>query len=254
MRIALFSDVHGNLTALRAALAALERHRPLNMMIAAGDHVLAGPRPAETWDALQAAGCICIMGNEDERLWNDDLEHTIPNSPWGPLQAAEVPWTVAALGPARMTTIQALPRSLRIIPAPDQGLLVVHANIHDLTGWAFNAETSDEDLARLYGGADARVVCCGHYHTPYVREWNDITLVNVASLSLSTDSQPVAKYTILDWDGAWHVAQYRVPYDAEKEARAAEASGMPLSVPGWTPPTRHAPSEFDTKLRHHADG
>src|SRR5438046_284380 len=70
MRIALFSDVHGNLTALRAVLAALDRHRPLQMIVAAGDHVLAGPRPAETWDALQAAGCTCIMGNEDERLWD----------------------------------------------------------------------------------------------------------------------------------------------------------------------------------------
>ncbi len=49
MRIALFSDVHGNLTALRAVFAALDQHRPLQMIVAAGDHVLAGPRPAERW-------------------------------------------------------------------------------------------------------------------------------------------------------------------------------------------------------------
>lgn len=232
MRIALFSDVHGNLTALRAVLAALDRRRPIQMIVAAGDHVLVGPRPAETWDALRAAGCTCIMGNEDERLWDDDVAHTVPNSPWTSLQAATVPWTVAALGPARMAALRALPRSLRLIPAPDMDLLIVHANIHDLMGWALKADTPDDDLARLYGGANARIICCGHYHAACVREWEGTTLVNVASVSLPTDGQPCAGYTILDWDNVWHVAQYRVPYDGEAEADAMADSTIPKSTPG----------------------
>ncbi|HEY8293291.1 MAG TPA: metallophosphoesterase family protein [Thermomicrobiales bacterium] len=238
MRIALFSDVHGNLTALRAVLAALDRHRPLQMIVAAGDHVLAGPRPVETWDALQAAGCACILGNEDVRLWDETLTPTQPDSPWTPLVTATAPWTVAALGLARLAAIRSLPRSLRVIPGPDAGLLVVHANIHDLTGWALKSDTPDDDLVRLYGDARARVVCCGHYHAPCVREWRDMTLVNVASVSLPTDGQPCANYTILDWDGAWQVAQYRIPYDREVEAAAMAASTIPKDVPGWSPPAR----------------
>ncbi len=242
MRIALFSDVHGNLTALRAVLAALERHRPLQMIVAVGDHVLVGPRPAETWDALQAAGCTCILGNEDARLWDDTLTPTQPDSPWTPLLTVTVPWTVAALGPTRMAALRALPRLLRLALAPGMDLLVVHANIHDLTGWALKEDTADDDLARLYGGANARIVCCGHYHTACVREWDGTTLVNVASVSLPTDGQPRAGYTILDWGGVWHVAQYRVPYDAEVEAAAIAASSIPKSVPGWSPPT---PTHYD---------
>lgn len=238
MRIALFSDVHGNLTALRAVLAALDRHRPLQMIVAAGDHVLAGPRPAKTWDTLQAAGCTCILGNEDVRLWDNEVERTIPDSPWEPLVAAIVPWTVAALGPTRMAALYTLPASLRVIPAPDEGLLVVHANIHGLTGWALKADTPEDDLARLYGGADARVVCCGHYHAPCVREWGRMTLVNVASISLPMDGEPSAGYTILDWDGTWHVAQYRVLYDTDAEAAAMAAATIPKSVPGWSPPAK----------------
>lgn len=236
MRIALFSDVHGNLTALNAVLAALERHRPLQMIVAAGDHVLAGPRPSETWDALVAAGCTCILGNEDVRLWDAGIEQMVRGSPWAPLAAVVTPWTVAALGPARVTALRALPRSLRLIPASGEGLLVVHANIHNLTGWALKADTPEDDLARLYGGAGARIVCCGHYHAACVREWGGMTLVNVASVSLPTDGQPRAGYTILDWDGAWHVAQYRIPYDADAEAQATEASGLPRHVPGWSRP------------------
>jgi putative phosphoesterase len=204
MRIALFSDVHGNLTALNAVLAALDRHRPLQMLVAAGDHVLARSRPAETWDALMAAGCLCILGNEDARLWDASLEPTQPDSPWSPLVAVQAPWTAAALGPARLA--------------------------------ALRADTPDDDLARLYGGADARVVCCGHFHTACVREWGGTTLVNVASVSLATDGLPAAGYTILNWDGAWQIAQYRVPYDADAEATAMAASSLPQSVPGWSPP------------------
>lgn len=238
MRIALFSDVHGNLTALRAVLAALEGHRPLQMIVAAGDHLLAGPRPAETWDTLQAAGCICILGNEDERLWHGEPEDAATSSPWAPLVAARVPWTVAALGPERMAALRALPRSLRLVPAPGEDLLVIHANIRSLNGWAFNADSTDEDLARLYGGANARVICCGHYHAACVRAWSGMTLVNVASVSLATDGLPHAGYTILDWDGAWRIAQYRTPYDAEAEAAAMTASSIPKTASGWSPPIR----------------
>lgn len=48
-----------------------------------------------------------------------------------------------------------------------------------------------------------------------MREWGGMTLVNVASVSLPVDEQPLAGYTLLDWDGtAWHVTQYRVPYNS----------------------------------------
>ncbi|MCA1668537.1 MAG: metallophosphatase family protein [Thermomicrobia bacterium] len=238
MRIALFSDGHGNLTALRAVLAALDRHRPLQMIVAAGDHVLVGPRPAETWDTLQAAGCACILGNEDVRLWEETLAPTQPDSPWTPLVAAITPWTAAALGPARLAAMRALPRSLRVTPGSDAGLLVVHANRHDLTGWALKADTPDDDLARLYGGVQARVVCCGHYHAPCVREWRDMMLVNVASVSLPTDGQPRAAYTILNWDGEWQIAQYCASYDMETEAAAMALSTIPKSVPSWSPPVQ----------------
>ncbi len=236
LRIALFSDVHGNLTALNAVFAALERHRPLQMIVVAGDHVLVGPRPAETWDALQAAGCTCVLGNDDELLWTDWRSEEMPDSPWKPLVLARLPPTVAALGPARLAALQALPRSLRIAPAPGEDLLVVHANVRGLTGWALSPGMAEADVARLYGGAHTRVICCGHYHAASVRVWGATTIVNVASVSIPHDNQPLAGYTILDWEGAWRIAQYRVPYDAEAEARAFATSTIPYDIPGWTPP------------------
>src|SRR4051794_39275784 len=158
LRIAVFSDVHGNLTALNAVLAALDAHRPLHMIVAAGDHALVGPRPAEVWDTLQAAGCACILGNDDELLWTGEIPATFGESPWTPLVRARLPPTIAALGPQRLAALRALPRSLHIAPAPGEDLLIIHANVRSLYGWALSATSTDADLERDYGGANARVI------------------------------------------------------------------------------------------------
>lgn len=238
MRIALFSDVHGNLAALRAVLAAIDAHRPVHLIVAAGDHCLGGVRPAETWDALQEAASACLLGNEDARLWHD-RPATHPGR-WHALNTAQIPWTANALGPERLAAMRAMPRSLRLSPAPGQDVLIVHANIHGPYGWAFNAAASGATLRRLYGGANARVVCCGHYHEAAVREWDGMTLVNVASVSLPVDGRPLAGFTLLDWHGdteeggGWRVRQFRTPYDAAAERaaeREAEAAGFPQAVP-----------------------
>ena len=96
LRLALFSDVHGNLTALNAVLAALDEHRPVQLIVAAGDHALIGPRPAQTWDRLQEAGCVCLLGNEDEVLW-DTPPHPAEGSPFAPIVLARLGPTAADL-------------------------------------------------------------------------------------------------------------------------------------------------------------
>jgi len=69
LRVAIFSDVHGNLAALRAVLAAIDRHRPVQLRVAAGDLVSpAGARPAETLDLLLQAECALLLGNHDVLL------------------------------------------------------------------------------------------------------------------------------------------------------------------------------------------
>jgi hypothetical protein len=185
---------------------------------------------------LQAAGCICILGNDDELLWQDWSLDEMADSPWQPLVEARLPPTVAAVGPARLAALQALPRSIRIAPAPGEDLLIIHANVHGLMGWALSPGMSDTDIERLYGGANARVICCGHYHAASIRVWGDTTIVNVASVSIPIDNQPLAGYTILDWDGAWRIAQYRIPYDMEAETRAFATSPIPETVPDEIPP------------------
>lgn len=67
MRLAIVSDIHGNLLALEAVLANLDRVRP-DAVVLGGDLALGGPHPVEVVDRLRALGWPSVLGNTDEAL------------------------------------------------------------------------------------------------------------------------------------------------------------------------------------------
>lgn len=68
MRIAVLSDIHGNLRALEAVLGDLRRQAP-DLVVHAGDLALNGPRPAEVVDRVRELDWPGARGNADELLW-----------------------------------------------------------------------------------------------------------------------------------------------------------------------------------------
>jgi putative phosphoesterase len=69
MRIAVVSDLHGNLAALEAVAEDLERER-VDLVVHGGDLVTTGPRPAEVLDRVRELGWAGVVGNTDEMLWD----------------------------------------------------------------------------------------------------------------------------------------------------------------------------------------
>ena len=67
MRVAVFSDVHGNLTALEAVLDDIAG-QGVDTAVFAGDLCLVGPRPAECVARLQAWKGLALYGNTDDWL------------------------------------------------------------------------------------------------------------------------------------------------------------------------------------------
>ena len=79
MRIAIVSDIHGNIAALDAALMDIETHQPDRLFIA-GDLVMNGPRPSETVQrvmALEKAGAYVVQGNTDIAVADGDYAAVI---------------------------------------------------------------------------------------------------------------------------------------------------------------------------------
>src|SRR5512144_572376 len=79
MRIAVISDVHGNLIGLEAALADLQA-RLADQIVFLGDMIQGGPQPAEVVARLRALACPVVMGNADAWLLTGKATDAEPTS------------------------------------------------------------------------------------------------------------------------------------------------------------------------------
>jgi len=226
MRVALLSDIHGNLTALEAVLADMRSQGPFDQVVVAGDLVWAGPRPAEVVDAVQALNAAVIQGNTDAffRRGTGDA----PPGKRDDRFATHLEWMQTKLGPARAAFLADLPFAHRIEPAPDQALLVVHANPRDQERAILPRMNQAQLDDLLAGTGDWAALAFGHLHVPYCTRWRDRLLTDVASAGLPMDGDRRAAYAILTWDGpGWQAEHRRVFYPQPVVANEMRTCGMP---------------------------
>lgn len=223
MRVALVSDVHGNLTALEAVVADLRRRAP-DLVLHGGDLALMGPRPAQVVDRIRELGWPGVVGNTDELLWAPgEHQRQLDRAPGlaallALLFDVYAPDTRERLGDERLAWLRTLPGVHRT-----GELSVVHARPGDL--WrAPMPDTPEAELRIAYASLAARRVAYGHIHRPFVRTLADVTIANAGSVGLPWDGDPRASYLLIEDRG---VEVVRVEYDVEVEARALRAAEHP---------------------------
>lgn len=221
MLIAVVADIHGNLPALEAVLADLERVGP-DLVVLGGDLALGGPHPVEVVDRVRELGWPGVLGNTDVVLAAD---RPLPEQVRGFLRQAAAR-TRELLGPERSAWLVSQPLEWR-----GAGVAVVHAVPGDC--WPVVAhDAPDSTLRDTYGPLGVPVAIYGHIHHPYVRRLDDLTVVNTGSVSLALDGDPRATYALIE-DG--RVDHRRLPYDVERVVADLLASGYPNAdgYAGW---------------------
>lgn len=232
MRIALVSDIHGNLAALEAVLADL-RGRGVDQVLDLGD-LLSGPlRPRETCDRLIELGWPTIAGNHERQVLHD-----------APERMGESDRHAAAnLRPDQRDWLASLPPTLRL-----GEVLMVHGTpasdletfLETVDADGIRAATPAEIAARA-GAGDARLIVCGHSHIPRVARLADGRLiVNPGSVGLQAyageaphphrveNGSPHARYAIVERrDGEWDAHLLQVGYDWDAAAALAARNGRP---------------------------
>lgn len=211
VRLAVMTDVHANLPALKAALAAIER-LGVDGIVHTGDAIAIGPQPAECLDLLlNTAGLRNVMGNHDAWFaWGLPQ----PRPDWmSDGELAHQEWTHAQLDPALRTAVAAWPFSLRET-VEGARLQFTHYAL-DASGRGFQPvrrAPNAADLDALFAGvADADVLCYGHDHTA-----GDVVgrmrYVNPGALGCHT--QPLARFVLLAADhGRITLTHHAAPYD-----------------------------------------
>ena len=227
MRIAIVSDIHGNLSAFEAVLADLRLTAP-DLIFHGGDLAAGGSSPAEIVDRIRELGWPGVLGNTDEFLFAPEaLKEFAEQAPpqYQPLFAAigdmaEV--TRAQLGEQRRAWLSRLPRVQLI-----ESMALVHAKPGDL--WRAPApDAGDEELESAYQSLDRPVAVYAHIHRSYIRRTSRLTVVNTGSVSLSYDGDTRAAYLLLDGS---EPEIRRVKYDADREIESLHRLGMPHA--GW---------------------
>jgi len=247
VQVAVISDPHGDLVALRAVVADLEA-RGLDEVVVAGDLAQGGPQPAEVVDMLVAKGWPTVRGNSDDFLVNlatgRDLGFDAPSQ-----LLERGGWSVDRLGKERIQFLAGLPLELRRPSAPNGSFVVVHA-----TPWSTEdvvlPDASEEAALRMVTEASAGVLAYGHIHSAYQRRVGDCVLLSAGAISGSNDADARPAYTILTFDQVVKVQVIRVdcPVGARLDAytqaglEPTELDHHRLSQPGpW--PVRSAPGK-----------
>ena len=224
MRIAIVSDIHGNLTAFEAVMADLRQTLP-DVIFHGGDLAASGSSPCEIVDRIRELGWPGVVGNADQMLFDPSklkrfAEQSAGFRPFFPTVEEMAEVTRAALGEERVAWLREL--------SPVQKLKEM-ALVHGTPGDSWRApapEASDDELVSAYEGLGRPIVVYAHIHRSFIRHTPRMTVANTGSVSLSYDGDRRAAYLVIEGST---VSIRRVEYDVEREIALLRQCGLPHS-------------------------
>lgn len=192
--IAFLADIHGNLRALDAVLAALHE-AGVGAVFVCGDLLLDGDDPLGVWMRLQKIGARCVRGTTDRALGTVDPARLRPGTEAEAEAVARFRRTREALGELILARLRKLPEALQLTVPNGDRWLVVHGSPRD-PDEVITHDMDDAELEAALGDDLSDVVVCGGSHVPFVRVLPDATVVSPGSVGASPEGG-VAHYVLL---------------------------------------------------------
>lgn len=241
MRYGVLADIHGNLPALRTAVARL-RAEGVDRFLCAGDLVGYGPFPNECVELVAGLEPISVQGNHDLiALGHLSDERCIP------LARASLAWTRRRLARSARDWLEALPARVEL-----DRLVMAHGSLDDPECYIRDAAAAARELARLRDEwPQARVLILGHTHV--ARAWgprgeplggatravtalavDGPTLLNPGAVGQSRERLVRARCLVLD-DERELATFHAERYDVRGYRRALRGAGLSTESPQLSP-------------------
>ena len=230
MRLAVISDVHGNLPALEAVVADVAR-RGADLVVNLGDMVSGPLWPRETLALLDTLAPPSVRGNHDRWLADADVASRSP----------VVAFTRDALADADVVRLAALPARLDL----PEGILAVHGTPASDTEYLLEDSLDDrltlatsEQISQRLAGVEASLVLCGHSHLQHSAMAGGRLVVNPGAVGgpryagnarpeRNEAGSPHARYAIATLDrGCWSIEHLALAYDWNAVAARAVSVGF----------------------------
>lgn len=223
MRTAVLADVHGNLPALEACLAAAARAGAERLVL--GGDIVAGPFPAQTLDLLRAQDLplLGVRGNGESDVLAAADGTRVAEA--GDVWAERDQWVAAELDTGQLDYLRGLPGSLTE-QLPGLGAVCFCHGTPDREDGILTPLTPEADAETALAGTTARVVLCGHIHVQYDRRLpSGRRVVNAGSVGLPYEGDPAAFWALLREDGG--IELRRTDYDVPAARRRMRTCGFP---------------------------
>jgi predicted phosphodiesterase len=226
MRLAIISDIHGNLQALKAVWTDLEAQRP-DRVYCLGDLVGYGAHPNQVTEFIRERNIPTLMGNYDEGVGFDldDCGCVYRDPELKRLGDISLSWSREHTSAENKAYLRSLPIQIRPEGARPRPLLV-HGSPRKMNEYLFEdrPRATFERIAIL---ADCDVLLFGHTHVPYTKRVAGTLFVNTGSVGRPKDGDPRAGYVLLETGRRPKVQIRRVEYDLSTAAEAIRSTSLP---------------------------
>ena len=225
MKLAIISDIHGNLRSLQAVLKDIEE-KEIEKVYILGDLAFCGPQPKETLDFIREnlLDHVIIQGNTDEMVVRATNAAGDPYMPKNEIMANALRYSQEVLDDIDKDFLDNLP----LKHEEEIGglkMLFVHGSPRKIDEGIFpNVRYST--LEEMVEGVEAKLIFCGHTHYPVIHQTAGKTVVNVGSVGRPFEENPRAVYVMLDLSKIeqreFDIEHRYVKYDTEAAARDLE--------------------------------
>ena len=210
MKLAIFSDIHGNYHALEAILHDAQQEGA-DQIICAGDVVNPFPDSRYAWERVRALNIPMVRGNhEDYMLAIDDPDDVAGMQ--GKVQFLPVQVAASTIPSRMIADMAALPMTLSIPGPGGDDVLVCHGSPNH-TRRSFSQVIDDEMAASLHRHPE-RVIVGGHIHQQWHAHWQGKLLLLCGGGGLPLNGSTTAQYLLLTHRGGhWQAEHRNVDYD-----------------------------------------
>lgn len=238
MKIAVISDVHSNIEALRAVLADIDSRGAMDAILFAGDAVGYGPEPNECVSLIKVRATLCVAGNHDHgALGLTEIKR------FNYIAQEAIEWTAGVISDDTKKALGTWPMRTELA---DADLLMVHSS-PDSPPDHFKYVYSTMDMLKALGACTNRFCVVAHTHMPYVTELTDKRapvyhgapehpiklasgsrfLVNPGSVGQPRNQDNRATYALITEE---LVEIVRVRYDIDKTVVSMAQKGIHLAL------------------------
>jgi putative phosphoesterase len=226
MKLAIFSDVHGNLPALDAVLSDIASRR-VDAVYCLGDLVGYAAFPNEVTDRIRRERIPTVMGNYDDGVGfeRDDCGCAYRDPGEKALGDRSLAWTKAHTTPENKAFLRTLHHEIRF-DVDGTRVLLVHGSPRKMNEYLFE-DRPLSSFERLATSSNADVIVYGHTHRPYTKHVKGVFFVNVGSVGKPKDGDWRACYALLEPGASEPIRFARVEYDLKHAADAIRQSDLP---------------------------